>query len=125
MSRKVLIAEDEPNILISLEFLLRQSSGYEVRVARDGEEALRLVESFGPDLLVLDVMLPLRSGFEVCEKIRRNPDWRRIKIVMLTAKGGAAEAERGLAAGADAYVTKPFSTKELLARVRELLDETR
>jgi DNA-binding response OmpR family regulator len=123
MSR-VLIAEDEPNILISLEFLLRQSS-YEVCAARDGEEALRLVESFAPDVLVLDVMLPLRSGFEVCEKIRRNPDWRRIKIVMLTAKGGAAEAARGLALGADAYVTKPFSTKELLARVRELLGEPR
>jgi DNA-binding response OmpR family regulator len=123
MSR-VLIAEDEPNILISLEFLLRQSS-YEVCAARDGDEALRLVESFAPDLLVLDVMLPVRSGFEVCEKIRDNPDWRRIKIVMLTAKGGAAEVARGLALGADAYVTKPFSTKELLARVRELLGDAR
>lgn len=122
MSRRVLIAEDEPNILISLEFLLRQSN-YEVCAARDGDEALRLLESFSPDLVLLDVMLPLRSGFDVCGQIRDNPAWRRIKIVMLTAKGGTAEVARGLALGADAYVTKPFSTKELLGRVRELLGE--
>jgi DNA-binding response OmpR family regulator len=122
MTRKVLIAEDEPNILISLEFLLRQSN-YEVRAARDGEEALRLVESFSPDLVLLDVMMPARNGFEVCEKIRDNPAWRGVKIVMLTAKGRAAEIEKGLALGADAYLSKPFSTKELLGQVRELLGE--
>ena len=122
MTRKVLIAEDEPNILISLEFLLRQSN-YEVRAARDGEEALRLVESFSPDLVLLDVMMPARNGFEVCEKIRDNPAWRGIKIVMLTAKGRAAEIEKGLALGADAYLSKPFSTKALLGQVRELLGE--
>jgi DNA-binding response OmpR family regulator len=120
MSRRVLIAEDEPSILASLEFLLRESR-YEVRAARDGEEALRLVESFAPELVLLDVMMPARSGLEVCEKIRENPRWRQIKVVMLTAKGRASEIEKGLALGADAYVTKPFSTKELLARVRELL----
>lgn len=122
MSRRVLIAEDEPSILTSLEFLLRQSR-YEVRAARDGEEALRLVESFAPELVLLDVMMPARSGLEVCQRIRENPAWRRIKVVMLTAKGRASEIEKGLALGADAYVTKPFSTKELLARVRELLGE--
>jgi DNA-binding response OmpR family regulator len=120
MSRRVLIAEDEPSILASLEFLLRESR-YEVRAAHDGEEALRLVESFAPELVLLDVMMPARSGLEVCQKIRENPAWRGIKIVMLTAKGRASEIEKGLALGADAYVTKPFSTKELLARVRELL----
>jgi DNA-binding response OmpR family regulator len=122
MSRRVLIAEDEPSILASLEFLLRESR-YEVRAARDGEEALRLVESFAPELVLLDVMMPARSGLEVCEKIRENPRWRQIKVVMLTARGRASEIEKGLALGADAYVTKPFSTKELLARVRELLGE--
>jgi DNA-binding response OmpR family regulator len=122
MSRRVLIAEDEPSILASLEFLLRESR-YEVRAARDGEEALRLVESFAPELVLLDVMMPARSGLEVCQKIRENPAWRPIKVVMLTARGRASEIEKGLALGADAYVTKPFSTKELLARVRELLEE--
>jgi DNA-binding response OmpR family regulator len=120
--RKVLIAEDEPSILLSLEFLMRQAS-YEVRAARDGEEALQLVESFVPDLVLLDVMMPARSGFEVCGKIRDNPARRTVKILMLTAKGGSAEIEKGLALGADAYITKPFSTQELLGRVRELLGE--
>jgi DNA-binding response OmpR family regulator len=122
MSWRVLIAEDEPNIVVSLEFLLRQAS-YEVCVARDGDEALRLVQSFAPHLVLLDVMMPVRNGFEVCEKLRANPASRGIKIVMLTAKGGASELERGLALGADAYVTKPFSTQRLLGQVRALLAE--
>ena len=117
---KVLIAEDEPNIVTSLEFLLREND-YEVRVARDGEEALRLAESFLPDVVLLDVMMPLRNGFEVCRSIRENPALRLVKIVMLTARGREAERAQGLALGADAYVIKPFSTKELLARVGELL----
>jgi DNA-binding response OmpR family regulator len=122
MSRKVLIAEDEPNIVASLEFLLRQSN-YDVRVARDGEEALRLVASFAPQLVLLDVMMPGKSGFEVCRDIRGNPAWRNVKVMMLSAKGRASDIDRGLALGADAYVTKPFSTKALLATVRELLPE--
>lgn len=120
MSRKVLIAEDEPNIVASLEFLLRQSN-YEVRVARDGEEALRLIESFAPQLVLLDAMMPRKSGFEVCRRIRDNPAWQDVKVVMLSAKGQASDVQQGLAMGADAYVTKPFSTKGLLAQVRELL----
>lgn len=122
MSRKVLIAEDEPNIVASLEFLLRQSN-YEVRVARDGDEALRLVASFAPHLVLLDVMMPRKSGFEVCRQIRDNPDWRNVKVMMLSAKGRDSDVDQGLALGADAYVTKPFSTKALLATVRELLPE--
>jgi DNA-binding response OmpR family regulator len=122
MSRKVLISEDEPNIVASLEFLLRQSN-YDVRVARDGEEALRLVASFAPQLVLLDVMMPGKSGFEVCRDIRGNPAWRNVKVMMLSAKGRASDIDRGLALGADAYVTKPFSTKALLATVRELLPE--
>ena len=122
MSHKVLIAEDEPNIVASLEFLLRQSN-YDVRVARDGEEALRLVASFAPHLVLLDVMMPRKSGFEVCRHIRGNPAWRHVKVMMLSAKGRDSDIDQGLALGADAYVTKPFSTKALLATVRELLPE--
>ena len=122
MARKVLIAEDEPNIVASLEFLLQQSA-YEVRVARDGEEALRLAESFVPDLVLLDVMMPARNGFEVCRAIRQNPALRSVKILMLTARGRDVERDWGLGLGADGYVTKPFSTKELLASVKGLLRE--
>jgi len=119
---KVLIAEDEPNIVTSLEFLLRKG-GYEVRVARDGEEALRLTESFLPDVILLDVMMPLRNGFEVCRRIRENPALRPVKVLMLTARGRDAEREQGLALGADLYITKPFSTRELMAKVDALLAE--
>jgi DNA-binding response OmpR family regulator len=120
MAARILIAEDEPNIVTSLQFLLRKNE-YEVRVARDGEEALQLVESFMPDLVLLDVMMPVRNGFDVCRKIRENPALLRIRIVMLTARGRDAERDEGLALGADAYMTKPFSTKELVAKVRQLL----
>jgi DNA-binding response OmpR family regulator len=120
MGARILIAEDEPNIVTLLEFLL-QGGEYEVRVARDGAEALRLAESFVPNVLLLDVMMPLRNGYEVCRSIRENPALQRIKILMLSARGRDEEREKGLALGADAYVTKPFSTKELLAKVGELL----
>lgn len=120
MNRRILIVDDEPNIVTLLEFLMR-GSDYEVRVARNGEEALRRAESFRPDLVLLDVMMPQRSGFDVCQKIRENPALRDVKIVMLTAKGRAVEKDRGLDLGANAYVTKPFSTKELMSTVRGLL----
>ena len=122
MAKRVLIADDEPNIVTSLEFLMTQS-GYQVQVARSGEEALAMLESFRPDLVLLDVMMPQRSGYEVCQKMRSHPDWRHIKIVMLSAKGREAEVSKGLSLGADAYVTKPFSNRELMARVGGLLDE--
>ena len=120
MSRRILIVDDEPNIVTSLEFLMRKSD-YEVLVARNGEEALQLAESFRPDIVVLDVMMPQRSGFEVCQKIRENPVLGDVKIVMLTAKGRDVEKEKGLYLGANAYITKPFSTKELMNTVRGLL----
>jgi len=120
MARRILIADDEPNIVTSLEFLMR-GGDYEVRVALNGEEALRLAESFRPDVVLLDVMMPQRSGFEVCEKIRANPALQEIKIIMLTAKGRNAERDRGLNLGANAYITKPFSTKELMNTLRGLL----
>jgi DNA-binding response OmpR family regulator len=115
-----LIADDEPNIVMSLEFLMERN-GYEVQVARNGEEALAAVGTFNPDLILLDVMMPLRSGFEVCQKIRENPTWQAIKIVMLTAKGREIEVAKGMALGANAYITKPFSTRELLEQVYALL----
>jgi DNA-binding response OmpR family regulator len=120
MASRVLIVDDEPNIVTPIEFLMRQR-GYETRVARDGDEALSEVESFRPDLVLLDVMLPRKDGFEVCQELRAG-GWSDLKIVMLTAKGRDIEIEKGLALGADAYVTKPFSTGELVARVAELLD---
>ena len=123
MVRRILIVDDEPNIVTLLEFLMR-GSDYEVRVARNGEEALRRAESFRPDLVLLDVMMPQRSGFEVCQKIRENPALRDVKIVMLTAKGRNLEKDRGLNLGANAYVTKPFSTKELMNTVRGLLPDS-
>jgi two-component system, OmpR family, alkaline phosphatase synthesis response regulator PhoP len=120
MAKKVLIADDEPNIVAAVEFLL-QRSGYEVHVARNGDEALKLVESCNPDLVLLDVMMPVRSGYEVCKRIRENDASRHIKIIMLSAKGRDAEVTKGLAIGADDYVTKPFSTRDLLARIGRLL----
>jgi DNA-binding response OmpR family regulator len=123
MASRVLIADDEPNIVISLEFLMKQQ-GYETRVARDGDEALAEVESFRPDLVLLDVMLPRRNGFEVCQKLRAD-GWADLRIVMLTAKGRDIEIEKGLALGADAYVTKPFSTGELVERVAGMLEAGR
>jgi DNA-binding response OmpR family regulator len=122
MSKRVLVAEDEPNIVAALEFLL-QSNGYEVQVARNGEEALRMVETGHPDLVLLDVMMPQRSGYEVCKEIRERGDMSHIKIVMLSAKGRDAEVSRGLALGADLYVTKPFSTRELIGKIKTLLGE--
>jgi DNA-binding response OmpR family regulator len=120
MKKTVLIADDEPNIVVSLEYLLERN-GYEVRIARDGQEALAGVEAYHPDLILLDVMLPVKSGFEVCQKIRETPAWQNTRIIMLTAKGRDIEVSKGLALGADSYITKPFSTKDLMAEVRKLL----
>ena len=121
MGKQVLIADDEPNIVTALEFLLRRN-GYEVSIARNGDEALKLIEQNQPDLVLLDVMMPVRSGYEVCKAVRAREDWRHIKIVVLTAKGREADANKGLALGADLYVTKPFSNRELMAKINGLLD---
>ena len=118
--RRILVADDEPNIVTALEFLL-EKGGYEVQVARNGDEALRMMEDGPPDLVVLDVMMPQRSGYEVSRSIRDRPEWAHVKIVMLSAKGRAAEVGKGLAAGADLYITKPFSTRELVQRIDGLL----
>ena len=120
MARKILIAEDDSNIVLSLEFLLA-GAGHEVAVATDGTAALTLAETVRPDLLVLDVMLPAVDGFEVCRRIRQNRDTQHIKILMLTARGRDSEMKKGLASGADAYMTKPFATRELMDAIAGLL----
>ncbi len=120
MSNKILIAEDEPSILLSLEFLLRDA-GYEVTIARDGNQALHMAGLTRPDLIVLDIMLPLLDGFEVCRRVRENEILGHTKILILTARGRGSEVEKSLALGASAYMTKPFSTRELVGRIGELL----
>jgi len=120
MKQRVLIADDEPSIVISLEFLMEQS-GYEIRTVANGDDALRVTREFRPHLLLLDIMLPLKNGFEVCQVIRESPELNPVKIIMLTAKGRETEVAKGLALGADAYITKPFATRELLEAVKRLL----
>lgn len=122
MASKILIADDEQNIVISLEFLMKRE-GYEVVIANDGEEAIDKIRSEMPDLVLLDVMMPKKSGFEVCQEIKSDPSLQSVRILMLTAKGRDTEVAKGLALGADAYMTKPFATKELVARVKDMLEQ--
>jgi DNA-binding response OmpR family regulator len=117
---RILIVDDEPSIVISLEYLMKRE-GFEVAVAADGEAALAAVAARPPDLVILDVMMPKLNGFEVCQRLRAEPAWRGVRVLMLTAKGREAELQKGLSLGADAYVTKPFSTRDLVAEVRRLL----
>ena len=120
MAHSVLVVDDEPHILHSLEFLMKREN-YDVRVASDGEAALEAIGERCPDLVLLDVMMPKRDGYSVCQAIRANPDWKQLRIIMLTAKGRDIEREKGLALGADDYITKPFSTRDLLSLVRQYL----
>jgi DNA-binding response OmpR family regulator len=122
MTKRILIVDDEPNIVISLEFLMKRE-GFAVEIAADGEAALEALAGSAPDLVILDVMLPKMNGFEVCQQIRANPRWRGIRILMLTARGRDREIAKGLGLGADAYVTKPFSTGDLVAQVKQLLGQ--
>jgi DNA-binding response OmpR family regulator len=120
--KTVLVADDEPSIVLSLDFLLRKA-GYAVRVARDGAEVLAAMGGEPPDLVLLDGMMPGRDGFTVCQAIRADGAWSRVPVIMLTARSREAERQRGLAMGASDYVTKPFSTRDLLERVRRHLGE--
>ena len=121
MPKRVLVVEDEPNIILSLEFLVKEA-GYDVRIARDGEEALMAVAEDRPDVVILDVMIPKRDGYDVCQTIRANPAWKDMRIIMLTARGRESEKEKGLALGADDYIIKPFSTRELTTKLKQILD---
>ncbi|MEQ1710764.1 MAG: response regulator [Hyphomicrobium sp.] len=120
MPAKVLIVDDEPNILLSLKFLMTKA-GYLVRTAKDGEEALAEVGRDQPDLMLLDVMMPKIDGFTVCQRVKSTPEWKHVRVIMLTARGRDVEREKGLALGADDYITKPFSTKDALDRVAAIL----
>lgn len=121
MSATILIADDEPNILLSLEFLM-QREGYRVIVARDGQEALDSILQHKPDLVLLDVMMPHKSGFDVLQALREHEDLEKMRVLMLTAKGREIDVDKGLALGANAYMTKPFSTRDLVEKVKTLLE---
>ncbi len=120
MSEKILIADDEPNILISLDYLMKRE-GYEVHLARDGQEAIDLLRRERPRLVLLDVMMPRKTGFEVCQEVRADDTLKDTLILMLTAKGRETDVVKGMALGANAYMTKPFSTRDLVQKVAELL----
>jgi DNA-binding response OmpR family regulator len=116
----ILIVDDEPNIILSLQFLMAKA-GYAVRTAKDGEQALAEIARERPDLVLLDVMMPKIDGFTVCQRIRSTPEWSDVRVIMLTARGRDVEREKGLALGADDYITKPFSTKDAIERVAAVL----
>jgi DNA-binding response OmpR family regulator len=120
MTRTVLVADDEPNIVISLEFLMKRE-GHHVLIARDGHEALAMIREHKPDLVLLDVMMPRKNGWEVCQALRADEATAGTKVLMLTAKGRDTDVAQGLGVGADAYMTKPFSTRELAEKVRQML----
>ena len=118
--KKLLVADDEPNIIISLEYLMKRE-GYDVLVATDGNQALEAIQREQPALVLLDVMMPGKTGFEVCQAVRADPALDGVRILMLTAKGRETDVSKGLALGANAYMTKPFSTRELVQKVAEML----
>ena len=123
MVKEILIVDDEPNVVVPIQFLMEQQ-GYRVMIAERGEDALDLIYQYKPDLVLLDIMLPGIDGYEVCEIVRLDPNCRDIKIIFLTAKGREVEIAKGLALGADAYITKPYSNAALVAKVKELLEKT-
>jgi len=121
MPAQILIVDDEPNIVIPLQFLMEQN-GYHVIVAESGEEALEAIAKYRPELILLDIMLPGIDGFEVCEIVRLKPEWKEIKVVFLTAKGRDVDIAKGMVLGADEYITKPFSNRNIIDCVKKLLD---
>ena len=120
----VLIVEDEADIVTLLQYNI-EKEGFRTLVATDGEEALVTIKETTPNIVLLDWMLPHTSGIEVCRQMRRNPRTRDVPIIMLTARGEEADKVRGLNAGADDYIAKPFSTTELMARIRAVLRRIR
>ena len=120
--KKILIVDDEPNILISLEFLLTKG-GFQVFVARDGQEALDIIKAELPTLVILDVMMPNVDGYEVCQYVKHDPSLNHIKVVFLSAKTKDEDIEKGYALGADLYLTKPFSTRNLMKEIKVLTEQ--
>jgi len=118
--KKILAVDDEPNILMSIEFIL-EMEGYEVHTAHDGDEALEVADRIRPDVILLDINMPRKDGYEVCRILREREDMAATKVIMLTAKGQTLEKKKGLEVGADEYVTKPFSAVDLLQKIRDCL----
>ena len=118
--RKILIVDDEPNIVMSLEYTFKKNN-FEVFIARDGQEALEILQNQLPDVIILDVMMPLVDGFETLEQIKKNERLQHCKVMFLSAKNKESDIEKGMALGADAYLTKPFSIKKVVEKVNELL----
>ena len=122
MPTEILIVDDEPSVVVAIQFLMEQQ-GYNVMTAERGEDALDLIYKYKPDLVLLDIMLPGIDGYEVCEIVRLNPEFRNVKIVFLTAISREVEIAKGMLLGADAYITKPYTNEKLVAQVRELLED--
>lgn len=118
--KKILVVDDEPYIIRSLTFVLKKE-GYDVSSATNGEEALARVRESKPNLMFLDVMMPKKNGYEVCQEMKSDPSLSDIHIIMLTAKGQETDREKGLSSGADEFMTKPFSPMKVVERVRELV----
>ncbi len=122
MPKKILIVDDEPNIVVPLEFLMEQNS-FEVKVAESGEQAMDAMEKFKPDLILLDIMLPGMDGYEVCQRVRQNPELKQTKIVFLSAMARTIDIAKGMGLSADSYITKPFSISDVVYNVKQLLED--
>lgn len=120
--KKILIVDDEPNIVMSLEYTFKKNN-YQVFIARDGQEALDIVKTVFPDVIILDVMMPMVDGYATLEQIKKDVNLNHSKVIFLSAKNKESDIEKGLSLGADAYMTKPFSIKKIVDQVSELLAE--
>ncbi len=123
MAKQILIVDDEPNVVVPIQFLLQQQ-GYKVLIAERGEDALEFIYQYKPDLVLLDIMLPGIDGYEVCEIVRLNPNYRKVKMIFLTAKGREVDIDNGMALGADDYITKPYTNTELMTKLKKVLETT-
>jgi two-component system phosphate regulon response regulator PhoB len=119
-AKHILVVEDEDNIAVALDYLIRREGYGQTRIAT-GAGAVDLIRNLRPDLVLLDVMLPEVSGYEICQQVRQDPALSEVRILMMTARGSAIERRKGLAMGADGFISKPFELKELRAEVRRLL----
>jgi len=122
MSYKILVADDDPYILMSLEFLMKKNK-YQVHIARDGAEAFSIIQDVKPDLAILDIMMPEMNGYELCTQIKANPQTSHCDVIFLSAKSRQQDLEKGYSIGATLYVSKPFSTKNLVQKVEEILSK--
>ncbi len=120
MKSKILIVDDEPSILMSLEFLMKKE-GYQVFIARDGSEAFDIIENEKPNVVLLDIMMPKVDGYQVCTFVKQNPDYNNIKIVFMSAKSKEADIQKGYDLGASLYIPKPFSTRDMIAKINALI----